>query len=270
MDRTRPGPKSFRDVEVQLNGMGGPDDEPPTPNSMPLVEGGNPAWNDVLQYVPEEKRQEVVPKLQEWDKNYQQVQESLNPWKEFVDSGVDPETAQIALNVLQTIETNPEAVYEAIGKSLGITTEEAEELVDEVTAEELPTTGAISKEQFEALAQQSNAMAQILLAKREEEMLAQQEQELNKELTDLRNKFGDFPENEVIYRMLHSDMSAEEALKDYVQFEENLFRRRPTAPRVLSGGGMIPQPKVDPVKLDDKGTRDHVAEMLRAAMQQNQ
>lgn len=264
VDRIKLGPFGY-----SLNGQGGPDDDPPTPNSMPLVEGGNPAWNDVLQYVPEDKRQEVVPKLQEWDQNFQQVQESLSPWKEFVDSGVDPETAQVALNVLQTIETNPEAVYEAIGKSLGITKQEAEELVDEVVEEESQASG-ISREQFEALAKQSNAMAQILLAKREEEALAQQESELDKELSGLREKYGDFPENEIVYRMLHSDMSAEDALKDYAQFEENLFRQRRQAPRVLSGGGMIPQPKVDPVKLDDRGTRDHVAEMIRAAIQQNQ
>lgn len=266
MDRIKPGPNW-----EQLNGMGGPDDDDtPTPNSMPLVEGGNPAWNDVLQYVPEDKRTEVVPKLQEWDNNYKQVQESLTPWKQFVDSGVDPETAQIALNVLQTIETNPEAVYEAIGKSLGISKQEAEELVEEVTEEGQANGSGITQEQFEALAKQSNAMAQILLAKREEETLAQQEAELNKELATLKEKYGDFPENEIVYRMLHSDMSAEDALKDYAKFEENLFRSRPVAPRVLSGGGMIPQPKVDPVKLDDRGTRDHVAEMLKAALQQNQ
>lgn len=255
-------------------GMGGPDDPAPTPNDMPLVEGGNPAWNDVLQYVPEEKRTEVVPKLQEWDQNYQQVQEGYNQWKEFADGGVDPETARVALNMMSMIEQNPQHAYEVLGKHLGVTPQKAQEIVEEETGQiEGSTTQQpdyVTKEQWDNLNQKADAMAQILLAQRQEEEVAQQNEQLDQELADLKDKHGEFPEHEVIYRMLHSDMSAEEALTDYHKFEENLLRQRRSAPRVLSGGGQIPQPKVDIVKASDKEARNVVADMLKVAMEQNQ
>lgn len=255
--------------------MGGPEDDSVNPanSGIPLVEGGNPAWNDVLQYVPEDKRQEVVPRLQEWDKNYQEVQQQLAPWKEFVDSKVDPETAQLGLNVLTTIENNPQAAYDAIGKHLGISSKEAKEVVQDVQKDieaGQDSSSGISKEQFEQLKKTTDAMAQILVANRQQEEINQEEQALDQELSALKKNKGDFPEEEIVMRMLHLGLNAEEAYDHYAQFEENLFKSRKQAPRVLSGGGQVPQPHVKVTELDRKGTKDYVAQMLTQAAQQNQ
>lgn len=252
--------------------MGGPEDDP-TPSDMPLVAGGNPAWNDVLQHIPEDKRGEVVPKLQEWDKNFQDVQSKLAPWKEFIDRGVDPDTADLGVNVLNTIENNPQAAYEAIGKHLGISTQQAKEAVEDLQEDQKAAAQAgsgITSEQYESLKKQSDAMAQIIIANRQQEEITAEEQQLDQELTALKKEKGDFPEQEIIYRMMHGDMSAQDAYDDYVKFEEDLFKQRRQAPRVLSGGGMIPQPKVNVNELDRKGTKDHVAQLLINAQQQNQ
>jgi hypothetical protein len=259
-------------VQLPLNGMGDGEDGVPTPGeAMPLIEGGNPAWNSILQHIPEDKRQEVVPTLQEWDQNFQSVQETHAPWKEFSESGVDPETARLALNVLNTIENNPQQAYQTIGNALGITPGQAQEVVEnlEEEVEEAQTEG-ISVEQFNALQTKADAMAQILLGQRQESLLAEQEQQLDNELSSLKDKHGEFPEQEVVYRMMHNGMTAEDALKDYQKFEENLLRNRRPAPKFLTGGGNIPTPKVNPTELDDKQTRDLVAEILTTNAQQNQ
>lgn len=254
---------------------GGPEDSP-SPADMPLVEGGNPAWNDVLQYIPEDKRTEVVPKLKEWDQSFQEVQSKLAPWKEFADGQVDPDTATLALSVLNSIENNPQAAYEAIGKHLGISTKEAKAAVEEIQddaqqqQQQQESGSSISQQQFDLLQRRSDAMAQILLANKQQDDLAQQEQQLDQELTALKTEKGEFPEQEIVMRMMHNDMSAAEAYDDYNKFEEDLFKQRKQAPRVLSGGGMIPQPSVNPTQLDRKGTKDHVAQLLIQAQQQNQ
>lgn len=247
-------------------------DEFPNPGEagIPLVEGGNPAWNDVLQYVPEDKRAEVVPKLKEWDSSYQTVQQSYNEWKALSDQGIKAEDAQLAVNVLSMLEHDPKRVYDALGAHLGISAEEAQEVIEggqgleaqEQAAQEL----GIDPEVLNSLNQRVDALTRIALAEKQEKDVAKEEVELDRELKALEKAHGVFPEEEVIMRMMHKGLSAEEALNDYMAYEEQLLSRRPSAPRLLgSSGGRVPNQQIDVTKLDGKGTRDLVAQMLTAS-----
>lgn len=234
--------------------------------------GINPSWNDVLNYVPEDKRNEVIPKLQEWDKNYQKVQSEIAPWKDFISSGVDPETAQFSLNVLSTLEANPRMIYEALGNHLGITPGQAKELVEDqglLEAEKQlnKQTKELDDPRLTKLQEQTDAMARILLARREEEAVAAEEAALDEELSALRDKYGEYDEEYVLAKM-HAGMDSEEAVKAYIEHEEAILRRRPVAPRILGGGGQIPSPAIDPGKLDSKGTKELIVQMLQAAQAQ--
>lgn len=230
--------------------------------------GVNPAWNDVLNYVPEDKRNEVIPKLQEWDNNFQQVQSTVAPWKDFINSGIDPETAEFSVNVLSTLESNPRAVYDALGAHLGISSQEAKELVEDQGLLEEELEEPKEDPRIAKLEKQTEAMAQILLARKNEEMAAEQDAALDQEMKALRNKLGDFDEEYVLAKM-YAGMDPEDAAKSYFEFEEQLRSRRPPAPKILSGGsGNIPQASIDPTKLDSKGTKDLVVQMLAAAKAQ--
>src|SRR5213592_3195837 len=74
--------------------------------------GLNPAWTDLLNELPQELHSKVTPVLQTWDKGVQdrfnKVHSEYEPWKTITKSGVDPETAQFALNLLNSVNNQPE------------------------------------------------------------------------------------------------------------------------------------------------------------------
>lgn len=253
--------------EVQsLFGQGGPEE--------PLIEGGNPAWNSLLEHVPEDKREAVVPMLKEWDTNYNQVNEKYSQWKELEDSNISPEDAQMGLNLMAAFENQPHMVYEMLGNHLGISTKEAKEMVEEEaekqTTEQQQQTPSIDPNAFSELENKFNTMAQIMLGqKAEQEQAAQNDaadKALNAELEALQKQVGDLPENEILMRMAYAadngqPISAEEAYKNYMEHVEEIQRRRP-APFVLGGGGQIPREKIDVKKLNESETKSLVAQML--------
>lgn len=256
--------------------MGQPTDNgAPTPGSkesgIPLVQGVDPKWNDVLQHIPEDKRAEVTPKLQEYDKQYSE----LAPWQEFQKSGIDPQTAETAVNVLAALEHQPQMVYEQLGKHLGISTQEVQEVMEEEPeSTETESTSGVDpniQQKLDTLEKQFNTLAQIALAqKQEQEQSAEakeQDKAIENELSVLKKQYGDFPEDEILMRMLHKEMSAEDAYKEYASRTEEIRKRRP-APQLLGGGGQVPQGGIDPKKLSGKETKSLVAQMLSQASQE--
>lgn len=252
----------------------------PVPNpgtsatGIPLVEGIDPSWNDVVSYIPEDKRPEVVPKLQEWDNKVK----SVEPWKEFADQGVDPNYAKQAVDILEVIENQPQLVYEALQRHLGLTPKEAKSAMDDMqnannsgetsgeTSETPQQTVDITQHpEFQTMKQQLDAATKILVAQHEEQTEAQKQQEadrkLEQELGDLRNQVGDFPEDQILMRMGYKNMTAQEAYKDYASFVDQARSRRP-APTVLGGGSQVPRQPVDVTKMDRKATKEYVAQML--------
>lgn len=261
--------------------MGGDENNDPKPGSAePLVEGGNPAWNDYLKYVPEEQRPEVVPVLQQWDQGVQekiqQVQSEYEPWKDFVKSGIDPETAQFATEVLAKMQEDPRAIYDSLGQHFqwhgeegtgttegkpsgqGLENGEGEEGQFEFDLEKNPA--------FQQLQQQNKLMADFLLAQRNEQLEQQQEVLLDKEFKQAEEKFGKFDKDAndfVLMYMAQNDVSVEDAATAYYDFLERKGGRRP-APKLHggSGGGAAPAPKLSPKKMSDKEARDAFVQML--------
>jgi hypothetical protein len=227
----------------------------PPGDNVPLFEGLGSEWNDIVSAFPEDRRSELAPLLKERISAY----EPLKQWEYLQKSGITPEHASTALNIYSVIENNPRDVYEAIGKSLGITTAEAKEVVEEIQ------DGDSEDPRMAHLQQQVETMAQVLLAQRnqtmEEKRIAEQEMELDNELKSLSQKYGDVPEKHILMRMQHMDMSAEEAYKDYMSDAEQIRARRP-APFVMGAGGSIPSKQIDVRKLDNKSTKSLVAQML--------
>src|SRR3990170_3385601 len=234
----------------------------PADAGIPLVENGNPAWNPYLQYVPAEKRQEVVPLLQEWDKRYNKLNEEYAPWQEFSKAGV-----------YSVLENQPQVVYESLGQFLGITPKEAKEAVEELEEDAPGTVESIENDpRFQTLKQQVDTLAQITLAQRQQDQQSQlekqQEQELDAELTKLKKEKGDFPEEEIIMRMLHMDMSPEEAFNHYEGLVSEARKRRPAPFLLGTGAGTIPKPSVDVKSLDSAGRKELMTQMLRHAIQE--
>lgn len=240
----------------------------PPGDNVPLYEGLDASWNDIVGALPEDKRAELAPALKSRIDDYEQ---KLAPWQEFTKSGIEPGHLNTALSVYSAIETNPRAAYEAIGKHLGITPQQAQQAVQEV--QETIDEGDEDDPRIMTLQNQVNTLTQIALAKRQEEENAriQQEQDsaLERELSALRKKYDDVDEQQVLMYMQHNDLSAEDAYKAYTARDAQLRQRRP-APMVMnSGGGTIPKPGIDPTKLDSAGTKSLVIQMLQQAAHEN-
>lgn len=244
--------------------------QPTPPGDIPLYADLGVEWNDVLSGFPEDKRAEFAPKIHEKLNEKLKTFEPLRQYEDFHKSGVGPDHIGTALQVMSTIENNPHQVYEMLGKYLNITPKQAEEVVKDVKNNQESDE---SDPRYEALQNQVNTLAQIALAKRNEEeqsaLAAQQDRALEEELSNLKKQHGDFPEDEIIMRMLHKDLTAKQAFDEYAQFVEGIQRRRP-APFVLGSGGAVPREPLDVKKLTGPQTKDVVAQMLQHANQERQ
>lgn len=227
------------------------------PGDIPLFEGLGVEWNDIVSGFPEDKRAELAPKLRDRISAY----EPLKQWEDLHKSGVTPDQAGTALQLFSVIENNPKEVYDTLAKYLNITPAQAQEVVEEIQE------GDSTDPRIQAMQQQIETMSQILIGQRQMSVKQQQEAEaetaLQKEIETVQNKYQgtDLPEKQLMMRMLHLDMTADQAAQDYLKEVDAIRSRRP-APFVLGSGGNIPSRGIDPVKLDSKERKNLVAQML--------
>lgn len=235
---------------------------------------GNPAWNDILQDFPVELHPKLTPHLESWDKGVQEridkIHSDYKPWEQFIKAGVEPETVNFGLNVLNSLSENPQMVYEAIGKYYGLTPAQAKAAVEESKVEDDPLAPVNTK--LADLERQNHLMAQHLLTKHDEEQkqILQQkaEKELDLELAGLKKKYGDFNEDFVL-AMLDTGKTGEEAVKAYHQWRDEEVGKYVPKPLFMGSGGGLPNQNVDPTKMTEAQTKDTVIQMLRAAAHQN-
>jgi hypothetical protein len=249
-----------------------------------VTPGPNPAWNEVLNVLPEQFHSVVTPHFQKWDQSAQQRIEAANSalkefeaYKPFVEHGITNDEIEQGLRVLYEINNNPQNVYEALAKAynFGQTPPVANpnENGNEGTDGSNPLEG-IDPALMEKLQQQEGmlqAVAQIVLNDAKAKEDAQADAKLDQELAQLKEKHGDYDEDYVLTKMMNG-MSGEEAVNAYKQLLSSFNQSRPFAPTVLgnsgSGSSGLPSNAIDPTKLSEKETRSLVAQMLEAAAKQ--
>jgi hypothetical protein len=230
---------------------------------------GNPAWSTFLEVIPEEFHEKVKPVLRNWDsgvqERFQKVHQEYEPWKPFVEGKVDPEHAQFALNLLNRLDTNPAEVRDAINEYYKLNAPVTPGPNSGQGQAEPPEEVDPYDTRFKTLEENNRVMAQILLSQREAEEATRADQELDSQLSSLRKTHGDFDERYVL-ALMQTGSSAEDAVKGYMDFRDREVGRRVPKPLIMGGasGGSLNQ-GIDPRKLDDKGTKDLVVQMLEAA-----
>jgi hypothetical protein len=241
--------------------------QPTPPGDLPLIEGLDPSWNEFVSAIPEDRRAELGPKLKERISGY----EPLRQWEQFQKSGITPDQAGTALNLFTLIENDPKQVYDVIAKHLNLTPAETKAVVEEI--QDAKDDG--DDPRIKRMEQQLETLAQIALTQRQmsaqEKLEAQEEANLSKELDALKTKYGsNFDEEQIVMRMIHKGVTAEQAYQEYEGMVNGIRSRRP-APMVMGAGGAIPNRAIDPKKLSSQDTRKLVAQMLEHANnEQNQ
>lgn len=251
----------------------------PTGSETP---GPNPAWNDVLSVLPEQFHQVVTPHFQKWDDAANSRIETVNSqlkdfedFKPFVEHGINAQEIEQGLRLMWEINNNPENVFNAL--------KDAYKFGEQVISPVANTSGDAGDEEnplnnlppevLEKLNAQEGilqAVSQIVLNDAKAKQDAAADAELENELSQLKEKFGEYDEDYVMTKML-SGFSGEDAVKSYQALVQSLSPK-PFAPQVFgnsSGTGTgLPSQAIDPTKLSGKDTRSLVAQMLEQAARQ--
>lgn len=268
--------------------MGTPIEQPGSEEVQDVVDnvpGLNPAWQPVLELLPEQFHTVVTPHFQKWDKEAQsRIETANNSLKEFeaykplLEHGITFDEVSNGLRLAYELNNNPENVYNALVEAYKFGqqpqdnapasgNEESEE--DDLIAKLPPEIKAQLGQQGDLL----QTVAQIVLNDAQAKQQATADKELDDELNAAREKFGEYDEKWVLSLMQASNISAEEAVQEFVNFKQSLAPK-PFAPTLLGGstggGAGIPSNAIDPTKLSGKETRNLVVEMLAKAAQQNQ
>ena len=240
-------------------------------------EGGNPAWNEVLQALPTSLHSQVRPALEKWDRGvqqrFEQVQSQYSPYKNFVENKVSPEDIQVALGIAERINTDPQGFFQTFQEMF------AEQLGQNQQGQGQPSEGTDPEFDLSDYSQQPQDDPRIAQLEQQQEMLNQwwieqqndkmqkeADEQLDRDLKSLEEKFGQFDQRYVL-GLAMAGIPLEQAVQEYQKLVGGARGADPNVPNVLSPGGGLPAEQVDPKKLDGQATRSLVEQMLRASAQ---
>lgn len=234
---------------------------------------GNPAWNEFLQVVPQELHPQVTPLLEKWDKGvnerFQKVHSDYEPWQPIIKSGVDPQSVQVGLNLMNALESDPYTVYSALQEFYGKSDPRFTGAVNGTKPEQgqaEPTDNDPYQRDIAQLKQQQQVLAQHAISIREKEIAAQQDAVLEQELSAARSKYGEYDERYVL-ALMQNGMSADDAVQSFQKFVTNEAKKYTPKPLIMGTGSGIPNQSLDVRKMDDAGRRSIALQMLKAAAQ---
>ncbi len=246
----------------------------PTPpgDNVPLYEGLDPSWNDIVSAFPEDQRAELAPKLQQRISSIEEKYKPLQAWEDFSKSGITPEHATTALNIYSMVENEPRKIYEELGKYLGVTPQQVQQAVEQQQNNEIEDDGVDPR--LSTMEQQLQTLMQIKAAEFQQQQEAQRRAEaeasIEKEWSALKKKhpeITDRDEGEIFMRATQLDLNLEQAYEHYRNWISEIRQSRP-APMIMGSGGSVPTPGIDVKKLDSAQTKNIVAQMLAAANNQ--
>lgn len=242
--------------------------EPAQPEGINI----NPAWNDLLNQVPENLRGNLTPHLKQWDDNYQaglqKVHSQYEPYKPFIDQGVDPEALNNALLIMQNLEQDPQKFAELLighyGLQIGEQGQQPQQDDPELTED--PVFDITQHPDFQRYSQMTETMAQALIAQNEQAQAMQAEQELDAEFEQAKQKHGEFDEDYVAQVMYIKGVDIDTAVAEWQSFAQRTAQNyRPpgaSAPVLMGGGGGLPSQATQVKGLTPQQRRALIAQTL--------
>lgn len=238
--------------------------------------GINPAWNDVLSAVPEDKHSEVTGHLRNWDQNFQRVQSDYAPFKEFKEAGVSPDQIRMGMGLMQALEQNPKQVYDLLAQQFnfndGAPSGQGDAEPEDDPYENLPDAVKAQLGLIPDLQQKMETLLNWAVGQQNSSTEAQEDEALDNLMNQLRQQHGDFDEHYVLSKM-QAGQDPAEAIKDYNAFVERISTeaQRPKAPKIFgsSGSGVPGEQRLDPAKMNSQETKSYVAQLLAHNAAQN-
>lgn len=245
----------------------------------PVAPGPNPAWGEALSAIPEQFHEPLTQHFTKWDQSAQQRIESVNqqlgqfePYKPFVENGISADDLGQGIQLLMQLNQDPRAVYDALKESFGYDSEPQTQQIPGSETDEEEEEDPYGQ-RFEQLNQGLELVANTVLQQHQEKISREAEANLDAELNQLKEKYPNFDETYVL-NLVANGATMEQAAQAYDGLVQSILQQnpRPFAPSVMgnSGGGTgLPSQAIDPTKLDNKGTKNLVIQMLNAANAQD-
>ena len=257
----------------------------------------NPAWQPVLDKLPGPYQELIKPHFAEWDKNFQKVQESYNPWKQFADAGVNPQTVMEALQLRQLAnsEQGVRQIYDQIvaqyGQQWNLTPAQAEQAVNAELQKQQTPQGNNSQgqteldlgleeidpryvpvEKYEELKKNLGIVGEYLATQEAQKQQQQIDSEIDAEVEQLKQKYGAALTDDKLMMVYKLAAGAQD--NSLIPAAEALFGAigqqapQPGLPRVMAPGGGTPSNAVDVTSLSRDDTRKTALAMLNALRSQ--
>lgn len=237
----------------------------------------NPKWDTLLSKVPAQLHPMMAPTLHEWDTNYQDLATKFSPYKDFAENGVDAESIQQALGLMQYSTENPRAIFDALVQNFPEFVEGLGQAQTPVGNQQVVDDGQMdlgnpfenmdiaNHPKFQELQGNMDLLAGYLSSQVTQQEEAQASAALDVELETLGQKYGAFDE-QYVFGLAVTGVPLETAVQRYKQMEQNI-RSQPAPghnfPPVMTPGGGMPSSALDVTKLDDKSTRGLALQFLK-------
>lgn len=246
---------------------------------------GHPAWQEILETLPDDLHPLVKPKLEEWDRNVQQklqeVRAPYDPYKPLVENNIPVDMVEQALYLHHQLENNPQ---ELIAKAIEhykldyvpkdqIQVPDPEDLEDEFDGIDITKHPA-----FQQLSQQLEQFNSKLTEKERLEQEAAEQEELDNYLDQLEQEKGPFNKL-MVATLIANGMDGEQAVETYkseiaqaVQQALGQNQQQQNQPPVVMGGdgtsgSGVPE---QPVKMGDLSKDDLMKLSMQFLEQNNQ
>lgn len=254
------------------------------------------SWSKFAEDLPEPLHEQFKPIVDEWSRQYNRVAEEASPYYQLREAGFTPEEISMAANLQRALAEDPQGFYEQMGQAYGFAQQqqlaELQEQVQQLRTPpktEAAATGNWWEEEEATAAAEPQAAYDPRYAQLEQELetlRGMQEQVLERqrldegraqmeiELTTIRNKYGEFDEEEVVRRALANysldgDANLTRAFHETKDLEQRVAQRYATkqksAPKVMGSANGMP-PAAPAKTLDSEDARRQAALELAIRM----
>lgn len=239
----------------------------------------------------EELRKQLEPHVKRWDagvtRRFQELHSRLRPYQDLGEY----ETLAEAQQLYQILNESPERLYNALAQSLGRENvqqgqpgpqgrspqgqnpqqqrgQQAQGSVDGMTQQQYAQLPPDIQRQLQQQSQIVETLAQAYLGQEKSRQQQQEDEALDSYLNNLKDEFGDFDEHYVLSKMA-SGTDGAKAVRQYRKTIENELARRQSsqAPKLVSGGGQVPQESVNVAEMDTKDVKSMVAGLMSQSAQ---
>lgn len=211
--------------------------------------GYHPAYDEYLKDIPESLHALVIPAFKEWDKGVQKkledVRSQYTPYEKLIEHNVPFEAIEEGLAILQALNDDPSDVASQLIEQYGLDFVEKsmlEELQRQQVSNNTDSEGSpdlTEDPRFKALEDTVNKFQSTLEKQTEAQIKAQNQERYEKEMSQLREKFGEF-DDLAVTAFMSSGMNGEQAVKRYLDIVNQ------AAEKIAAGnnGNVVDEPPV--------------------------